>query len=123
MIKRQPQPGVHESFVAELMEQAEPCPICDQSFKPNDLCATDIELGTCHAVCLDGSPAVHLETGEPLPEGSKMDTYRFAELATPPPKSQGEDERAASSVLVEAGGNRTKHQQEQNDFLPRGLSR
>lgn len=42
------------------------CPICAVPFKPGDLCSTDIELGTCHAKCLEGSPVVDLDTGEPF---------------------------------------------------------
>ena len=46
------------------------CPICAVAFKPDDMCLTDIEMGTCHATCLEGSPMVDLETGDLLPEGS-----------------------------------------------------
>jgi Zn-finger nucleic acid-binding protein len=59
------------------------CPICDIEFKPADVCAEDIEMGTCHAECLQGSPVVDLDTGEEMPEGSKVDTYFFAELDDP----------------------------------------
>lgn len=41
------------------------CPVCAVPFKVGDTCATDIELGTCHAECLEGSPIVDLETGKP----------------------------------------------------------
>lgn len=41
------------------------CPICDVPFKPDDVCATDIVEGTCHAECLAGTPVVDIETGEP----------------------------------------------------------
>jgi hypothetical protein len=50
------------------------CPICQVAFQPNDACASDIELGTCHAACLEGAPVVDLETGDELPNG-KIDTY------------------------------------------------
>lgn len=40
------------------------CPICANPLKPDDICATDIELGTCHATCLAGAPIVDLESGE-----------------------------------------------------------
>lgn len=43
----------------------ETCPICDKPFKVGVKCAIDIELGTCHAACLEGSPIVNLNTGEP----------------------------------------------------------
>jgi hypothetical protein len=42
------------------------CPICLIPFKTGDQCAIDIELGECHAACLEGSPTVDLETGEPV---------------------------------------------------------
>ena len=47
---------------------AEPdlCPVCEVPFKVGDMCSTDIELGRCHAECLEGSPTVDLETGEPV---------------------------------------------------------
>lgn len=57
------------------------CPICLEPFSPDDLCATDIELMTCHAACLEGSPIVNLVTGEPS-EGP-LDVYRYGDLATP----------------------------------------
>ena len=41
------------------------CPVCALPFKAGDTCATDIELGECHAECLDGSPVVDLDTGDP----------------------------------------------------------
>lgn len=41
------------------------CPICDEPFKPMDLCATDVTEGICHAACLEGSPIVDPVTGEP----------------------------------------------------------
>jgi|GEM_PF-2296120 len=97
MTDRQPPPGVHENFAAELMEQAEPCPICDQLFKPDDLCATDIEFGTCHAACLEGSTVVDLETREPLAEGSKVATYRYEDAASP-----ACEQHSAASTLAKA---------------------
>lgn len=45
---------------------ADACPICEIEFKSGDTCATDIELGMCHAACLEGSPTVDLDTGEPI---------------------------------------------------------
>ena len=55
----------------------EKCPVCLEALKPTDVCATDIELGICHAECLDGAAIVDLETGEPT-EGP-IDTYLFSE--------------------------------------------
>lgn len=52
------------------MSETENCPICAEPFEPEDMCLTDIELGTCHEDCLKGSPIVDLETGEPVPAGS-----------------------------------------------------
>lgn len=43
--------------------EKETCPICDDEFEVGDLCATDVELGCCHATCLEGSPVVDLDTG------------------------------------------------------------
>ncbi|MBN7755445.1 hypothetical protein JYP46_01295 [Nitratireductor aquimarinus] len=51
---------------APKAEAEEPCPVCAKPFAPGDTCATDIELGKCHAECLAGSPTVDLETGEPM---------------------------------------------------------
>lgn len=54
------------------------CPICKVRFTADDLCLTDIDLGTCHAECLAESPAVDLFTGEPLGEGEPLPTpYRY----------------------------------------------
>lgn len=53
--------------IPEKKEDEQPsCPICAEPFKPTDLCATDIEAGTCHAACLEGSPVVDLSSGEPF---------------------------------------------------------
>lgn len=54
------------------------CPVCEQPFAMDDLCSTDIEMGVCHAACLEGAAVVDLETGEP--KDGKIDTYRFASL-------------------------------------------
>lgn len=54
------------------------CPVCEQAFALDDLCATDIEMGACHAACLDGAAVVDLETGDPT--DGKVDVYRFASL-------------------------------------------
>ncbi len=53
------------------------CPICQAALKAGDVCATDIEMGTCHAGCLQGSPVVDLETGDELPDG-ELSTSPFA---------------------------------------------
>lgn len=41
------------------------CPVCAKLLEEGEECATDIEMGTCHAACLEGSPVVDLDTGEP----------------------------------------------------------
>jgi len=51
------------------------CPICATPFEPDDMCSTDIDMGTCHAACLDGSQAVNLQTGEPY--DGPIPTYRY----------------------------------------------
>ncbi|RVQ01986.1 hypothetical protein [Sinorhizobium meliloti] len=68
------------------------CPICAEPFKTDDICATDIELMTCHAACLEGSPVVDLDSGEPLPKG-EAHTYRYGD-ENPPPQANlmGADE-------------------------------
>lgn len=53
------------------------CPVCLVPFKPDDICSTDIELGTCHAECLKGCPTVDLNTGEPV--DGPIPTYRYDE--------------------------------------------
>lgn len=59
------------------------CPICDEAFKPDDSCATDIELGTCHFDCLDGSPVVDLETCEEILDDD-MHSFPYSEVMDPP---------------------------------------
>lgn len=54
------------------------CSICAKPFKADDLCASDIELGICHAACLEGCPVVDLETGDPT--DGPIDTYRFGDI-------------------------------------------
>lgn len=63
------------------------CPICAEPLLDDDICATDITMGICHAACLEGSPTVDLETGDEV-EGP-MDTYRYGDTA---PKSIGGEE-------------------------------
>lgn len=53
------------------------CSVCENALKPDDICASDIELGICHAACLEGSPAVDLDTGEPC---ETMHTFRYGQL-------------------------------------------
>lgn len=60
-----------------MTDDTHSCPICAEPFKSEDICATDIELGTCHADCLAGSPVVDLETGEP--SNGPVSTYRYGD--------------------------------------------
>lgn len=96
MTDRQPTPGIHENFASNLMERAEPCPVCDKLFRPDDLCATDIELGICHAACLEGSPTVDLDTGEPT--DGEIGTFRYSETSNAP----AYDLREAAEVALGA---------------------
>lgn len=64
-------------------QEREACPVCAVPFKAEDLCSTDIELGTCHAACLEGSPTVDLNTGQELPEGTPIATFPYDHLADP----------------------------------------
>ena len=54
------------------------CPVCNEAMNPDDLCATDVSLGICHAECLEGAPVVDLNTGEPM--DGPMNTYRYSDL-------------------------------------------
>ncbi|MBN8241921.1 hypothetical protein JF546_02715 [Nitratireductor aquimarinus] len=63
---------------ASKAEAEEPCPVCAKPFAAGDTCATDIELGKCHAECLAGSPTVDLETGEPV--DGPIGTFTHADL-------------------------------------------
>ena len=61
----------------EMAEDAHACPVCLVPFVASDICATDIELGTCHAACLEGSPTVNLDTGEPI--DGPIPTFPYSE--------------------------------------------
>lgn len=54
------------------------CPVCSVALAADDICARDIEMGICHAPCLEGSPVVDLETGDEI-EGGKADTFRYGD--------------------------------------------
>ena len=58
-------------------EDSDFCSVCEKALTPDDICATDIELGICHAACLEGSPAVDLDTGEPC---ETMNSFRYGQL-------------------------------------------
>jgi len=70
----------HPPAQREADEQDSCCPICAVPFKPDDICASDITEGTCHAACLEGSPVVDLDTGEEIP-GGRFDTYPYSDVA------------------------------------------
>ena len=55
------------------------CPICAKPFKADDICATDINEGICHAASMEGSPEVNLDTGEP--SDGPIETYPYREAA------------------------------------------
>lgn len=58
---------------------ADCCPICAVPFKADDVCASDIDMGACHFACLEGSPVVSLETGEPY--NGPVATYPWSDVA------------------------------------------
>lgn len=74
---RGPLPGI-DPALAQPGEADAKCPICAEPFKDDDLCASDITEGTCHAACLDGCPVVDLETGEP--SDGPISTYLWSEV-------------------------------------------
>lgn len=65
----------------QISDEAYQCPVCLVEIKTGDLCSTDIELGTCHAACLEGSPTVNLETGVPI--DGPIPTFVYQAEATP----------------------------------------
>lgn len=75
------------------------CPVCAEAFKPEDVCATDIELGICHSACLEGSAVVDLNTGEP--SDGPIDTYLYGETAAPAPAARMDAERRVAELAEE----------------------
>ncbi|MFN7128243.1 MAG: hypothetical protein ACK4OJ_04185 [Brevundimonas sp.] len=71
---RQPEPAV---AYTEDDDEAAVCDVCNQPINGPDLCATDLDLGTCHAACLEGAAVVDLETGDPMPDDTPVFAYRF----------------------------------------------
>ncbi|KPF47095.1 hypothetical protein [Rhizobium sp. AAP43] len=78
------------------------CPICAEPLRPDDLCASDITEGTCHAECLRGSPVVDLDTGEELPDG-RVDTFLAREIIEPGRQQRDKFEAAVVKRLQESG--------------------
>ncbi|HEX5933757.1 MAG TPA: hypothetical protein VFY63_06300, partial [Pseudorhizobium sp.] len=113
-------PEERKQFAAELMDGPLICPVCDVAFKPNDLCASDIELGTCHAECLEGCPIVDLNTGEPLPD-AKPHTYPASEIMDPPPASHVRVLDADSQSLLAAQNNVIDGLMAENEKLRKAL--
>lgn len=72
--------GITTTTPSTSDDDVERCPICDEPFKPEDTCATDITEGPCHAACLEGSPVVDLDTGNELPPG-ELDTYPHSDVS------------------------------------------
>ncbi|MBB3591696.1 hypothetical protein FHX08_002040 [Rhizobium sp. BK529] len=64
-------------------DDVDQCPICAEPLKRSDICATDIEMGICHAACLEGSPVVDLETGDEV-EGGAADRFRYGDSSDIP---------------------------------------
>ncbi len=73
------------------------CPVCSEPLNDDDLCSTDIELGVCHAACLEGSPTVNLDTGEQV--DGPIPTYRYGDLASPPTSAEIEALRVENAAL------------------------
>jgi hypothetical protein len=72
----------YERGLADGRAERHSCPICTAALNPDDICATDIEMGICHAACLEGSPTVNLDTGEPT--DGPIATYRYDSLPADP---------------------------------------
>ncbi|WP_245269581.1 hypothetical protein [Allorhizobium undicola] len=66
----------------DMTPEEDACPICEAALKKTDICATDIELGICHAECLKGSPVVDLDTGKPLAD-AEIETFTYGEAINP----------------------------------------
>ena len=71
-------------YAATQPPEPDLCPVCSEPLRRGDVCATDIEMGTCHAECLRGSPAVDLETGEP--SDGPISTYPYEPDEPQPPE-------------------------------------
>ena len=65
---------------AEPEDEVEDCPICDVAFADADLCAFDVDLGCCHAACLDGADIVDLDTGAALAPNTPVFTLSYGQF-------------------------------------------
>ena len=75
-----------KTSASSASDEIDLCPVCTKPLLDDDICATDIEMGICHAACLEGSPTVDRETGEPI--DGPIDTYRYGDTA---PATSGGD--------------------------------
>ncbi len=100
---------------APKAEAEEPCPVCAKPFSAGDTCATDIELGKCHAECLAGSPTVDLETGEPVdgPIGTFPHVAPKAEAVT----AERDHYKNGLQILVDTFYKGDQHQDYANHVL------
>lgn len=74
----------------------ETCPICLTPFQPADPCLSDVDMGTCHAACLEGSGRVDAE-GEPLPDDAPLpEPYRYDSLTQARPMPHPDQNSGAS---------------------------
>lgn len=67
------------------------CGICNVVFRGDDLCLTDIDLGTVHAACCgpERESYVNLDTGEPIGPDEPIPTpWRYDSLPTAPSESK-----------------------------------
>lgn len=90
--------GAEDPDFAPIEVDPDPCPVCLAPFIPTDVCATDIELGTCHAACLEGSPVVDLDTGEPC--AGTMQTYAYRDTQVLPSGGRGTQLKAGRPPRV-----------------------
>lgn len=61
-----------------MTDHAGKCDICLEPIRDGEMCLTDIDLGPCHAGCLEDSPMVNLDTGELLgPDDAPPVPYRY----------------------------------------------
>lgn len=80
-------------------DEIERCPICTKPFEATDMCAGDIELGLCHAECLDGSPVVDLDTGKPA--AGPIDTFLYGYTLSAPVAAEPEPAKVKPLVWRE----------------------
>lgn len=67
--------GLSGRLTGSLDDDGDSCGVCRVALLGGDVCATDVDLGTCHARCLDGAAVVNLRTGEP--SDGPVHLYRY----------------------------------------------